>query len=323
MLPEISIYQLKNQNENEWFTCADINEKDEILCGTDQGIIYQTHSPSDQNQSTYKQLIGSKMKSSFGKKQSFFFDILGHRKLISDICYYDPHGCYILSCSADNDLRLWSSSSSTCRTIYRSHLSPIWCLAVHAKSDRFASGSMDQTVRLWTPERNHILRTFVHHTNEINTVAFHPNGKYLASGSTDGLIILWAMEQAQPARIFPSSFPVEQLTFTSDGNQLISMNSNLEQKSDQINLWDIRTAQQLELIKNIPSHRRLLKSCQIETTNKFLTGFNKSLLCFHLHTTVEETKNSSFRTELSSKSMIQRLIHLSSRQANQCIAIVE
>lgn len=193
---------------------------------------------------------------------------------------------------------------------------------MHEKSDRFASGSLDQTIRLWTPERNHILRTFVHHTNEINTVAFHPNGKYLASGSTDGLIILWAIEQAQPARIFPSSNPVDQLTFTSDGNQLISISSNLAEKSDEINRWDIRSAQQLELIKNIPSHRRLLKSCQIETTNKFLTGFNKSLLVFHLHTTIEETKNSCFRTELSSKS-IQRLIHLSSKRENHCIAIVE
>jgi hypothetical protein len=58
MLPEIDIQQLINQNENEWFTCADINQKQEIICGTDQGIIYQT-----QNNSTYKQLIGSEGRS--------------------------------------------------------------------------------------------------------------------------------------------------------------------------------------------------------------------------------------------------------------------
>ncbi|CAF5050452.1 unnamed protein product, partial [Rotaria sp. Silwood1] len=57
MLPNISIHQLKNQNENEWFTCADINSKQEIVCGTDQGIIYQTQLPSNGNNSTYKQLI--------------------------------------------------------------------------------------------------------------------------------------------------------------------------------------------------------------------------------------------------------------------------
>jgi len=58
MLPEISIHQLINQNENEWFTCADINSKQEIICGTDQGIIYQTQPSLNGNSSTYKQLIG-------------------------------------------------------------------------------------------------------------------------------------------------------------------------------------------------------------------------------------------------------------------------
>lgn len=58
MLPKIAIHQLINQNENEWFTCADINSKQDIVCGTDQGIIYQTQSSSNEHSSTYKQLIG-------------------------------------------------------------------------------------------------------------------------------------------------------------------------------------------------------------------------------------------------------------------------
>ena len=58
MLPDISIHQLINKNKNQWFTCADINNKQEIICGTDQGIIYQTQSSVNENNSTYKQLIG-------------------------------------------------------------------------------------------------------------------------------------------------------------------------------------------------------------------------------------------------------------------------
>ena len=58
MLPKISIHQLLNQNESEWLTCADINNKKEIVCGTDQGIIYQTQTSSNENNSTYTQLIG-------------------------------------------------------------------------------------------------------------------------------------------------------------------------------------------------------------------------------------------------------------------------
>jgi WD40 repeat protein len=247
--------------------------------------------------------------------------ILGHTKLISDICYYDPNGDYILSCSADNDIRLWDSLSSKCLTIYRSHLSPVWCLSVHSKSDRFASGSMDQTIRLWTPDQPNILRTFIYHTDDINTLAFHPNGKYLASGSNDGLIILWALEQAQPARILKSSSSIEQLTFTSDGNQLISINHNHEQKSDHISIWDIRTANEINLIQNIPSDYCLLKSCQIDNTNKFVTGFNKSLLFFDINSNQQE-KSDAFRSDFSNEDF-KRLIHLSSKQSNKLIAIFE
>jgi WD40 repeat protein len=179
---------------------------------------------------------------------------------------------------------------------------------------------MDQTVRLWTPDRLNILRTFLYHSNDINTLTFHPNGKYLASGSNDGLIILWAIEQAQPARILKSLYNIEQLTFTSDGNYLISINYNNEQKSDNISIWDIRSANETYLIKNIPSYRRLFKPCQIENTKKFVTGFNKSLLFFDINS--QEEKTDFFRSEVSNES-IKRLIHLSSNQSNKLIAIVE
>lgn len=180
---------------------------------------------------------------------------------------------------------------------------------------------MDQTVRLWTPDQPNILRTFIYHTDDINTLTFHPNGKYLASGSSDGLIILWALEQAQPARILKSSSSIEQLTFTSDGNQLISINHNHEQKSDHISIWDIRSANEINLIQNIPSDRCLVKSCQIEHTNKFVTGFNKSLLFFDINSNLQETSD-AFRSDFSNED-IKRLIHLSSKQSNKLIAIVE
>lgn len=205
-------------------------------------------------------------------------------------------------------------------SIYRSHLSPVWCLSVHYKTDRFASGSMDQTIRLWTPDRLDILRTFVYHSGDVNTIVFHPNGKYLASGSNDGLIILWAIEQAQPARIFKSLSNIEQLIFTTDGNHLISISHNQEQKSDRISIWDIRSANETYLINNIPSYRRLIKPCQLQNTNKFVTGFNKSLLFFAINN--QQEKNDIFQSELSNDN-IKRFIHISSNESNKLLAIVE
>mgnify|MGYP002394112142 FL=1 len=249
---------------------------------------------------------------SFNEKNS----ILGHRKLISDLCYYDPTGSYILSCSADTDIRLWSSTKSNCLTIYRSHLSPIWCLAAHSKTDRFASGSLDQTVRLWTPERLDILRTLSSHTDEINTIDFHPKGKYLASGSNDGLIILWALEQAQPDRIFKTNSPVDRLKFTSDANFLIAINHTLENKLDSISIWDLRNVTERKLIENIPSDRRLLKICQIGDGNDFFTGFSQTILGFNIQT------SQTIRTDFSHLNF-SRLIHLSSNESTNLIAIVE
>jgi len=179
---------------------------------------------------------------------------------------------------------------------------------------------MDRTVRLWTPDRLTILRTFIHHSDDINTLTFHPNGKYLASGSNDGLIILWAIEQAQPARILKSSSNIEHLRFTSDGNYLISQSYNNEHKSDRISIWDIRSANEIDLIQNIPSHRRLLKSCQIPNTNTYITAFNKSILFFDINNQ-QENKN-LFRSELTNE-CINRLINISSNESNKLLAIVE
>lgn len=184
------------------------------------------------------------------------------------------------------------------------------------KTDRFASGSFDQTVRLWTPERLDILRTFLSHTDEINCIDFHPNGKYLASGSNDGLIILWALEQAQPARIFQAQTPVDRLKFTSDGNSLISINRHLDKHVDSINLWDIRTVVERKLIDNISNDRRLLKICQLNNSNDYITGFNRTLLGFNIQT------NETIRTDLSSMNF-SRLIHLSSNETKDLISIVE
>jgi WD40 repeat protein len=239
---------------------------------------------------------------------------------VSDLCYYDSHGSYLLSCSADKDIRLWRSNSLQCLTIYRSHLSPIWCLAVHSKSDRFASGSMDRTIRLWTPDRHDHQRTLIYHTDDVNTVVFHPNGKYLASGSNDNLILLWSIEQAQPARILQSSAPIEQLTFTSDGNHLISISSHREHHSCTISQWDIRSTSEQRLVENIPSDSRPLKLCQICDTKRFVAGFQQMLVFFNLDHHCEQ--NGMFRSTLSKQSM-ERFLHVSSHQSNKLVVAIE
>lgn len=53
MLSNISIHQLIEQDPKQWLVCADRSNYNEIICGTDQGMIYQT-----QTSTNYKQLLG-------------------------------------------------------------------------------------------------------------------------------------------------------------------------------------------------------------------------------------------------------------------------
>ena len=322
-VPSLSIHRLIPRGEQKWLTCADANKQEMIICGTDQGIIYQTHLSTLDQPLTSKCLLGlfESQLLKIALPLVFYDQCLGHTRSITDLCYFDSDENYFLSCSADKDIRLWNSMQSHSITIYRSHLSPIWCLAAHSKTDRFASGSMDQTVRLWTPERINVLRTFIYPSADINSVGFHPNGKYLAAGSADGWIILWSLEQAEPARIFKSNSSVEHIKFTSDGNHLISINSNEQSKTDSISRWDIRSAKEQPLIIDIPNQYCLMKPCQIEDTQQFVTGFHQSLLFFY--TTDRQDEEKYRQANLSDQSAVKRLIHLVSNQSNKLLVITQ
>lgn len=97
---------------------------------------------------------------------------------------------------------------------------------------------------------------------------------------------------------------------------MISINHNLETNFDSISLWDVRSVTERKLVDNIPSHRRLLKICQIDNSDNYITGFNQTFLGFNIQT------NQTIRTD-SSHMNYSRLIHLSSNESKNLIAIVE
>ncbi|CAF1019336.1 unnamed protein product, partial [Didymodactylos carnosus] len=288
------------------------NDQKQILCGTDTGKIYNIKNIS-YNKNTDEQ-----------EHQTIKTELLGHTKLVSDLCYYDNGEKYILSCSADCDIRLWellnhpSSTSYRPVTIYRSHLSPVWCLDTHKTSGYFASGSMDSTIRLWTSERVYPLRTFVYHIDDINTVKFHSNGKYLASGSSDGQILLWSINDGQLVRILNiqtnDKISIEKLLFSSDGHYLFSLVTKQNQTMSDICMWDIRTAKVKKIVENIP-YTRCISLCELRNENTFVTGYENELLFFKK----DESNDDSFRLMLT---IDCRLLNVSHIEKNKVFALV-
>jgi transcription initiation factor TFIID subunit 5 len=56
---------------------------------------------------------------------------------------------FLLSCSRDASIRLWSMELEMCLCAYKSHNYPVWDVQWCGTGHYFASASHDQTARVW------------------------------------------------------------------------------------------------------------------------------------------------------------------------------
>ncbi|MCJ1309207.1 Transcription initiation factor TFIID subunit 5 [Agyrium rufum] len=109
---------------------------------------------------------------------------------------------FLLSCSGDKSIRLWSLETWTCLVVYKGHDGTIWDITWGPFGHYFLSGSADRTARLWTVSEPAYQRLFVGHDHDVDVVAFHPNSAYVFTGSSDKLVRMWAVSNGYPVRLF-------------------------------------------------------------------------------------------------------------------------
>lgn len=114
---------------------------------------------------------------------------------------FDPYKTFLLSCSEDSTIRLWSLQCWTCLVVYRGHIWPVWDLRWSLHGHYFASGGHDRTARLWTTDHHQPVRIFAGHLSDVDVVQFHPNSNYIASGSSDRTVRLWDCLTGNQVRI--------------------------------------------------------------------------------------------------------------------------
>lgn len=152
------------------------------------------------------------------------------------------------NCNSDNTYDLSNRYKVNQVNYTGGHLFPVWCCDVSPLSLYFASGSADTTVKLWDFNRKFPLRMFAGHSMDVDVVKFHPNCKYLASGSSDRSVRLWSVADGRNVRLFPGhTSHITGLSFTSDGQQLISSEPNV------IKVWDMKMCKQQREMKLQPS----------------------------------------------------------------------
>ncbi|EON65131.1 hypothetical protein W97_04368 [Coniosporium apollinis CBS 100218] len=143
---------------------------------------------------------------------------------------------YLLSCSADKTIRLWSLDTWTCLVAYKSHDSPVWDVQWGPHGHYFLSGSHDRTARLWSTDLIEPLRIFAGHDQDVDVVAWHPNGAYVFTGSSDRQVRMWDVGRGNAVRMFTShTGNITALACSPDGQTLASADD-----AGTILLWDLK-----------------------------------------------------------------------------------
>uniref|UniRef100_A0A0D6R1S2 TFIID subunit TAF5 NTD2 domain-containing protein n=1 Tax=Araucaria cunninghamii TaxID=56994 RepID=A0A0D6R1S2_ARACU len=115
---------------------------------------------------------------------------------------FSPEGDYILSASADNTVRLWSSKLNANLVCYKAHNYPVWDVQFSPFGHYFVSASHDRTARVWAMDRIHPLRIMAGHLSDVDCVQWHANCNYIATGSSDKTVRLWDVQTGECVRMF-------------------------------------------------------------------------------------------------------------------------
>ncbi|KAK3988341.1 transcription initiation factor TFIID subunit 5 [Cladorrhinum sp. PSN332] len=144
---------------------------------------------------------------------------------------------FLLSCSADGQVRLWSLEHWTCLCIYKAHDGPVFRVLWSPHGHYFATAGWDKTVRVFAQDHASAQRIMVGHDTSCSALAWHPNGTYIfsASDEMDKSIRMWSIITGQCVRIFNGHTDyISALRCAHNGKILASADAG-----GNIFLWDI------------------------------------------------------------------------------------
>lgn len=170
--------------------------------------------------------------------------LVGHSGPVYGVTF-SPDRKYLLSCSEDKSVRLWSMDTYTGLVVYRGHDAPVWSVAFGPFGHYFATASHEHTARLWSCDHIYPLRIFAGHVSDVDTVTFHPNSSYVFTGSSDKTVRMWDIQSGNSVRLFTGhTAPVTTLAVSPNGQWLASAGED-----SMIMLWDIASGKRIKTMR--------------------------------------------------------------------------
>ncbi|KAG1802025.1 WD40 repeat-like protein [Suillus plorans] len=98
-------------------------------------------------------------------------------------------GGRVVSASGDGRMMLWDAASGRCERVFEGHERGLAC--IEFKDDLILSGSNDCTIKLWRASTGECLHTFAGHTLLVRALCFDPKTGYVVSASYDRSVRVW------------------------------------------------------------------------------------------------------------------------------------
>ena len=173
--------------------------------------------------------------------------LIGHSGPVYGVSF-SPDNKYLLSCSEDKTVRLWSLDTYTALVSYKGHTQPVWDVKFSPLGHYFVTASHDQTARLWATDHIYPLRIFAGHINDVDCVEFHPNPITFLLAQVIRLVV-WDVHTGNCVRVFLGhTNSVNCLAVSPDGRWLASGGED-----GIICVWDIGSGRRL---KSMRGHAR-------------------------------------------------------------------
>jgi WD40 repeat protein len=174
--------------------------------------------------------VGDSLPSGIGEQ---LLTCLGHISWVRAIAF-SPDGSTISSVGADQNVKLWDTSSGECLKTLSEHPKRVQTVAFSPKGNLLTCGSDDQTVSLWNLRSSKSQKILHEHTGRVLSVAFGPQAKTLASASSDKTVKLWNISTGQCHKTLQGHTGcVWSVTFCPNGKTLATGSDD-----QTIKLWD-------------------------------------------------------------------------------------
>ena len=173
--------------------------------------------------------------------------LTGHTGSVNTVAFH-PDGQMLASGSSDHSIRFWDPDTGDPLRILTGHVGPVSSVVFAPDGRTLASGSADGSIRIWDVRTGEPLHILIARATEITCVAFSPDGRTVASGNLEGMVNIWnagTVKSLHP--LMGDAYPVYSIAFSPDGQSLALVGGRW---SNQIRIWNVRTDEQLLLIKS-------------------------------------------------------------------------